>query len=88
MVTAADEYGPDNPRDWDPDSPLLTSPMAPHETAALLRMQRAGYPGAVTMKLLKLRGTELMNKMQAALDAETTAAGHGRNVHDSLIDPT
>lgn len=88
MVKTAQDYGPDNSREWDPDSPLLKSPMAPHETAAVLRMQRAGYPGSSIMKTLKLRGTALMNQMQKALNEETRASGHGRDVHDSLIKPS
>ncbi|AFI24981.1 hypothetical protein [Mycobacterium phage SWU1] len=50
-------------------------------------MHRAGYKGRATMKILKLRGTRLMNQMQRALDAETHAARAGRPIHDALIDP-
>lgn len=72
---------------WDPNHPSLRSPIAPHETACVLRMHRAGYKGRATMKILKLRGTRLMNQMQRALDAETHAARAGRPIHDALIDP-
>ncbi|ASJ79781.1 hypothetical protein KIY85_gp69 [Mycobacterium phage Heffalump] len=70
---------------WDPNHPLLRSPAAPHETAAVLRMHRAGYKGAQIMKILKLRGTRLMSQMQKALDDETRAAHAGRDIHDAKI---
>ncbi|AEL17891.1 hypothetical protein TRIXIE_69 [Mycobacterium phage Trixie] len=72
---------------WDPNHPMLKSTAAPHETAAVLRMHRAGYKGADIMKLFKLRGTRLMKQMQRALDEETRAANAGRPVHDAVIDP-
>ncbi|QDP44651.1 hypothetical protein SEA_NOTHINGSPECIAL_67 [Mycobacterium phage NothingSpecial] len=71
--------------DWDPNHPLLRSTAAPHETAGVLRMHRAGYKGADIMKLLKLRGTRLMKQMQRALDEETRAAHQGRDIHDAKI---
>ncbi|ASR86521.1 hypothetical protein SEA_CHANGELING_69 [Mycobacterium phage Changeling] len=73
--------------DWDPNHPSLKSPMAPHETAAVLRMHRHGYKGAEIMKVFKLRGTRLMKQMQRALDAETQAGHAGRPIHDAKIDP-
>ena len=86
MVKTAADYGPDNPRDWDPNHPSLKSSLAPHETAGVLRMHRAGKKGAELMKLLRLRGTKLMNQMQKALDAELGAAKAGRDIYDALID--
>lgn len=76
---------PDNPRDWDVASPLLKSPMAPHETACVLRMKRAGYSGSDIMKLLKLRGQPMMGELKKALDEEFKAAKHGRIIHDAPI---
>ncbi|AXH46805.1 helix-turn-helix DNA-binding domain protein [Mycobacterium phage Acolyte] len=70
---------------WDPNHPSLKSPIAPHETAGVLRMHRAGYKGADIMKILKLRGTRLMSQMQRALDEETRAGHAGRPIHDGLI---
>lgn len=84
-MNKTDEYGPDNPRAWDPNHPTLKSKAAPHETAAVLRMHRAGYKGADIMKLFKLRGTKLMNQMQRALNDETVAAHQGRDIHDAKI---
>ncbi|AHJ86433.1 hypothetical protein 40AC_70 [Mycobacterium phage 40AC] len=74
-------------KDWDPNHPLLRSPLAPHETAAVLRMHRAGHKGAKIMSILKLRGTALMKQMEKALADETSAAAQGRKIHDAKIDP-
>ncbi|AAC18509.1 hypothetical protein SEA_LAKES_74 [Mycobacterium phage Lakes] len=72
-------------KDWDPNDPKLKSPYAPHETAAVLRMHRVGFKGAHTMKLLKLRGTQLMNQIQRAMDAEQAAHRAGRPIHDAGV---
>ncbi|QJD50274.1 hypothetical protein SEA_IWOKEUPLIKEDIS_71 [Mycobacterium phage Iwokeuplikedis] len=66
---------------------MLRSPMAPHESAGVLRMHRAGYKGKDIMKTLKLRGTKLMTQMSKAMDDEQSAARAGRPIHDALIDP-
>ncbi|QJD52536.1 hypothetical protein PBI_AN9_74 [Mycobacterium phage AN9] len=79
------KYGPDNPREWDPNDPKLKSPYAPHETAAVLRMNRAGFKGAHTMKLLRLRGTQLMNQIQRAMDVEQAAHRARRPIHDARV---
>ena len=71
--------------DWDPNDPMLKSSLAPHETVGVLRMHRAGYKGAETMKLLRLRGTQLMRSLQKAMDEETEAHRAGRPIHDALI---
>ncbi|AEJ93363.1 hypothetical protein SEA_KIPPER29_71 [Mycobacterium phage Kipper29] len=73
--------------DWNPDDKILKSPLAPHESAAVLRMHRAGHKGADTLKILKVRATKLMKQMQRALDEETRAAHAGRPIHDAKIDP-
>lgn len=73
--------------DWDPNHRLLKSPIAPHETAAVLRMHRSGHKGSDIMKLFKLRGTTLMRQMQKALEDETRAGRAGRPIHDAKIDP-
>jgi len=72
---------------WDPNHPSLRSPQAPHETAGVLRMRRNGYNGAQILKLIKLRGTRLVNQMQRAMDAEQAAHRAGRPIHDARIDP-
>lgn len=84
-MVKTEELGPDNPRDWNPNHPMLKSTGAPHETGGVLRMHRAGKTGAELMKLLRLRGTKLMNQMQKALDDEAEAHCAGRPIHDALI---
>ncbi|ALA48171.1 hypothetical protein AU152_gp58 [Mycobacterium phage Phlei] len=73
------------PRDWDPDDPMLKSPLAPHETAAVLRMQRAGFSGMETMSLLNMRATQLMGAVKKAMDDEQRAFNAGIPIHDDLI---
>jgi len=76
---------PEEPRDWDPNHPMLKSPLAPHETAGVLRMQRAGWPGKQIAKLLNLGGIALMESIQAGIDAEGEANRLGRPIHDAVI---
>lgn len=84
---AMTEYGPDSPRPWDPNHRLLKSPLAPHETAGIMRAYRAGRRGPELMKILKLRGTALMNQMQRAMDQERAASDRGVAIYDAAIDP-
>ncbi|AHB29863.1 hypothetical protein SEA_KOKO_74 [Mycobacterium phage Koko] len=70
---------------WDPNDPILRSPLAPHETAGVLRMHRNGLRGAEVMKILGLRGTKMHHQMQRALDAENAASYSGRPVHNAGI---
>ena len=87
-MTMEDEYGPDNPRDWDPNAKDLRSRKAPHETGGVLRMHRNGLKGAeILKKLPKMRGTQLMSEMQDALDAETDAKEAGVPIHDAIYTP-
>lgn len=79
------EYGPDNPRDWNPNHPMLTSPYAPHETAAVLRFQRSGLRGTALMKACRLKGTQLMKKLEQALADEKRAEQGCRPIHDARV---
>lgn len=83
MVKTA-QYGPDSPREWDPNHPSLSA-AAPHETAAVMRMSRAGRPGSEIMKTLRLRGTRLMSMLQKAMDDESRAFERGVPIYDALI---
>lgn len=67
------------------DDPILKSPLAPHETAGVLRAHRAGHQGSKLMKMLNLRGMRLMNEMKKAMDAESEAGKAGRPIYDALI---
>ena len=86
-MTAEDEYGPDSPRNWDPNAIELRSLEAPHETGGVLRMHRNGLKGAEIMKKLKLKGAALMSEMQDAMDAESDAKEVGVPIHDASIRP-
>lgn len=68
----------------DPNDPLLAAPAA-HETAGVLRMQRAGIPGPEIMRMLNLRGTELMKQLQRGLDQETIAHQRGLPIYDERM---
>lgn len=70
------------PPEFNPQDPKLKAP-APHETAAVLRLQRNGWPGPEIAKLLSLRGTQLMRAMQNAMDAEGLAGRIGAPIHDA-----
>lgn len=80
-----DEYGPDSPRDWNPNATELRSPEAPHETGGVLRMHRNGMKGSEIMKTLRLKGTALMVQMSDDLDAESDAKEVGVDIHDAVI---
>ena len=56
-----------------------------HETAGVLRMQRHGMTGAKIASTLKIRGTQLADAMQTALDQEGIAHCAGVPIHDSGI---
>ncbi|QGJ89771.1 hypothetical protein SEA_SUPERCHUNK_72 [Mycobacterium phage Superchunk] len=71
--------------DWDPNHISLKSPLAPHETAGVLRIKRTGMSGPDMMKMLKLRGTRLMTQIQRAMDQETDAHRRHLPIHDALI---
>lgn len=64
---------------------LLMSEHAPHETAGVLRIHRAGMPGAVIAKTFKYRGILLMRAMQKALNQEGEASRRRLPIHDALI---
>ncbi|QGJ88825.1 hypothetical protein SEA_YECEY3_74 [Mycobacterium phage Yecey3] len=75
-----DEYGPENPRAWDPNHPLLQSRGAPHETAGVMRAHRAGYKGNELVKLLKMKPMTLTSALSKAMDDENTAARQSRDI--------
>jgi hypothetical protein len=74
-----------NKKDWSPDDPVLASPHAPHEVAAVLRMQRAGWPGAELMQVLGLRASKLMWALSASREEEEQASRANRPIHDARI---
>ncbi|UJD20906.1 hypothetical protein SEA_ZIMMER_68 [Mycobacterium phage Zimmer] len=78
-------YSPNHPRDWDPNHPMLKSAHAPHETAGVLRMQRAGHSGADIMKTLKIKASVLTKQFSKAIDAEQAAHSRGQAIYDAVI---
>ena len=85
-MTKTTKGTPESPRDWDPNHQSLKSQYAPHETAGVLRMQRAGYPSKEIAKILGLKGLDLMNTLQTAIDAEAIASRRGVQIHDAMVD--
>jgi hypothetical protein len=71
--------------DWNPNDPVLTSPRAAHETAAVMRWHRAHVPSKEIMQLLRLRGTQLVKKLEQAWVEEQKASAKGLDIHDALI---
>lgn len=86
MQTDTVEHGPDNPREWSASHPSLSSPLAPHETAGVLRTSRAGYLGNEIMEMTGMRATVLVAALQKAMDDEGNAHRQGRQIYDSLIE--
>lgn len=76
---------PDIPREWDPNHPTLTAADAPHETAGLMRIHRAGHPGADIMKAMKIKVMDLTKALNQAMDDEQEASRRGVAIHDEVI---
>jgi len=79
-------FSPDNPRPWDPNHPMLKSPLAPHETNAAMRLHRGGWSNQHILGLLKVKGTQLIALLKTAMDEEGEAARMGRPIHDAKVD--
>ncbi|QGJ88375.1 hypothetical protein SEA_DREAMTEAM1_67 [Mycobacterium phage DreamTeam1] len=75
-----EEFGPDNPRPWDPNHPLLRSRGAPHETNGVMRVHRAGYTGNELLKLLKMKPMAVSKALSRSMDEEGTAAKQNRDI--------
>lgn len=80
------EHGPDNPRPWDANHPSLKSHLAPHETRAVMRMHRAGWPGGDIHKMLKLKGSQLLRGFRFAMEEEDLAHRSRRPIHDATVE--
>lgn len=84
-------FEPRDTSDWPaelftlPGHPALRSQLAPHETAGILRVHRAGTPGGKLAVLFKLPGVLLMRALQSALDQEGVAHQSGREIHDDTL---
>ncbi|QFG11586.1 hypothetical protein PBI_BOGOSYJAY_73 [Mycobacterium phage BogosyJay] len=85
--TGTSEWTPENPRDWDPNHPLLKSRGAPYETPAFMRFHRAGYSGQFIMKAFRVGARTLSKALERAMDEENTAARQGRDIHCPTTNP-
>lgn len=56
-----------------------------HETAGILRMHRHGMSGPKIASTMKIRGTQMADMLQSALDQEGIAHFAGVPIHDSGI---
>ena len=74
MVTEKAAWNPE------PDDPLLTADDAPHEPAAVLRAQRAGWRGEELAKIVSMKPYQAVAAIEKALAAETAAANQGRKI--------
>lgn len=63
----------------------MTAPLVPHETAAVLRMHRAGMSPPRIMQLLGMGHTQLIHELELAIDEEAEAGRKGAAIHDSKI---
>ncbi|QGJ90213.1 hypothetical protein PBI_SHEAKEIRA_67 [Mycobacterium phage SheaKeira] len=73
-------YSPENPRDWDPNHPLLQSRGAPHETNGVMRVHRAGRTGNDLRQELKMKPMAISKALSRAMDEEQTAAKQNRDI--------
>lgn len=71
--------------EWDPSHETLRSLDAPHETGGLLRMYRSGFGGKHMMRVLRMRGPEVMIELRHNLDAESEATEADVPIHDEQI---
>ena len=72
--------------DWNPDDPVLKSPKAAFEHDAITRWHRANVPAKEIMSMLKLRGTQMMKKLEQAIHDEKQAEAKGLDIHNPAID--
>lgn len=70
-----------------PDDATLTDPKAPHETAAVLRMYRAGMTPPAICRILGMSKRQLQHELQSGIDDENEAHRLGAPIHDSVASP-
>lgn len=71
------------PTEWNPDHPLLKSPLAPHEVSGVLRMDRGGWPAAIILKTVGTNGSKLMQAFLKGRRDEEQAKQQGRDIHEA-----
>ena len=80
-------HNPDNPRNWTTDDELLTSPYAPHETAAVLRVHRNGHPVGRIASMLRISPAKIQGELLRGMDQEGKAAAEGLTIYDGSVEP-
>lgn len=80
-----EEHGPDNPRDWNPNHPLLKSRYAPHESGAVIRAHRAGFSGLWICQTFRMTPPALMGQMRKELTDENDAARKGVSIYAGRV---
>jgi hypothetical protein len=65
----------------------ITDHRAPHETAAVLRMHRAGFSAPQICGLLKMSKHQLIHELNLAIDEEVDAHKAGLPIHDGTAKP-
>ncbi|ASZ75500.1 helix-turn-helix DNA binding protein [Mycobacterium phage Kimona] len=73
---------PDKPREWNPNHPQLKSPLAPHETGAVLRAHRAGFSGYWITRTFRMSPAEVMSSIRRQITAENDAHRRGVAIYD------
>lgn len=76
-----------NPFESNPDDITLTVRKAPHETAAVLRLYRAGMIPPAICRVLGMSKRQLQHELQSALDDESEAHRLGLPIHDAAVSP-
>ena len=70
--------------EWNPDDPALKG-LAPHEPSGVLRWHKARVPSRDIMKMLRLRGTQLIKQLEVAKEQERKAEQVGMPIHSPLM---
>lgn len=75
---------------WQPNSDeqraILIHPLAPHETAAVLRMNQHGWPGWLIARELGIpQGPLLVGAMKRGIEKESEAARVGVPIHNATV---
>jgi hypothetical protein len=71
---------------WNPNDPILRSPMAPHETRATLRLKQNGWPGDDIRKMLNMGATKLIASLKEGMNEETDAQVAGRQIVGGTVE--
>jgi hypothetical protein len=73
-------------KEWSTEHPSLKDGSGSHEPPAVYRMHKAGVPSQNILKLLRLKGTELVKQIALARGEYESAEHDERPIHEALID--